>query len=629
MKNELNNNLSTVRNFLDVTNKLVLSQNRDLIKKIFLKNNKFFFDIISAYYPLNRDTIYKYSDKWNWRELASNEHINWDQNFIMDNFPQWEIEHNETWRNLSFNRNIPWTIDLIRNNLENWQFNPKYITPDQCLSSNPDVIKNLEIIDAFTEYWNWEMLSKSHAIPWTTELIDKYFEKWDWAELSANTSLPWSFHFIVKFAHKWQYKYLMRHLEDYVIVQHKEFVLNNFSHTSPEYKIMSMFEVSETELLKHKNKLSWRLLGLFGKAKWSSESLQKFGNKLGWDVLSSNQNLNWSSDLISEFEDKWVWPKLFDNEGITWTLDLIEKYKIKLGLGEYHDYWREILPDYHDEYEEENDENIEINNQYGEEYHENDDFEEYDEKNENEYEEIEETIKYYREYPGTAFCESKNIDLSLKLFHKYRNFLEDYYVLENNDSIKLSEKLEDWPNEKKRFSIEFWFYAHKTQNIPPELITEDSSYHIELLCSNKNFSWTEEIFKKFKYQCDIALLAKNPAFPWSLDILREVLDMNPPLDGKNLIKGLVINSYKDSHNDISLVEFKDKDGLLKTMEVYDFYSVGSELRILIEERNYETEYEVSKMGVYRLPSSPFIWEVIKLFVDDQLITEVLDILRDS
>ena len=48
------------------------------------------------------------------------------------------------------------------------------------------------------------ILSQNKFLPWSVELIERFTDKWEWTLLSSNGSLPWSLEFIEKFPRIWQ-----------------------------------------------------------------------------------------------------------------------------------------------------------------------------------------------------------------------------------------------------------------------------------------------------------------------------------------------------------------------------------------------------------------------------------------
>lgn len=76
------------------------------------------------------------------------------------------------WNELCLNENISWDIDLIK------VFHSK--VNFDCLSLNSKIKWTLELIEAFEEQWNWENLSGNPSLPWSLNLFKKYENKWQW-----------------------------------------------------------------------------------------------------------------------------------------------------------------------------------------------------------------------------------------------------------------------------------------------------------------------------------------------------------------------------------------------------------------------------------------------------------------
>ena len=52
------------------------------------------------------------------------------------------------------------------------------------------------LIQRYETSWDWELLSRSKALPWSLELIERFEDRWNWSKLSANEALPWSLELI-------------------------------------------------------------------------------------------------------------------------------------------------------------------------------------------------------------------------------------------------------------------------------------------------------------------------------------------------------------------------------------------------------------------------------------------------
>lgn len=80
--------------------------------------------------------------------------------------------------------------------------------------------------------WNWDILSRNEALPWSDTLIERYADRWDWegrltrpydfllrwkgafdrfpsnAGLTANRALPWTALLIERYAGRWKWAYI-------------------------------------------------------------------------------------------------------------------------------------------------------------------------------------------------------------------------------------------------------------------------------------------------------------------------------------------------------------------------------------------------------------------------------------
>lgn len=79
----------------------------------------------------------------------------------------------------------------------------------QFLAGNPAAISNLDNFEYFHDKCDvkekYIYLSSNHAAFWTEELIEKYSDEWDWNHLSENRGLPWTSEFLRKYRSKWHY----------------------------------------------------------------------------------------------------------------------------------------------------------------------------------------------------------------------------------------------------------------------------------------------------------------------------------------------------------------------------------------------------------------------------------------
>lgn len=118
---------------------------------------------LSSAIAWNETLLEKYKDKLNWKEVSRNNNILWTPSML-----------------LKFQKSINW-----------------WILSD---SANDSVLGNLEILEQFKIYFNWNILSRNTYLELSYELIDRFIDLWDWNELinRFNDEL-YSFDFLEKY----------------------------------------------------------------------------------------------------------------------------------------------------------------------------------------------------------------------------------------------------------------------------------------------------------------------------------------------------------------------------------------------------------------------------------------------
>lgn len=244
----------------------------DFIKKY---ESKIDFYILSSNESVkwNDELIDRYLGEWFIDDLGRNEGIHWDlrmfekylgeeylNNFYVNTNPMILSDFNlvekykekVVWFNVCSNPYLPWAE---KNLLEYWKEhldwlgicrnttlfkqNPTFyyehfetwITKEshyQFLSSNPFVDWNMNVINPFLCWWDWEDLSRNKGVPWNADLIDYYADHVCWGGwydtfitedecgntitpiptkdyrfgLLTNDSLPWSIRFLTRYESK-------------------------------------------------------------------------------------------------------------------------------------------------------------------------------------------------------------------------------------------------------------------------------------------------------------------------------------------------------------------------------------------------------------------------------------------
>jgi hypothetical protein len=85
--------------------------------------------------------------------------------------------------------------DLIESFSDYWDW--------KCLSENTSLPWSNELIERFVNHWDWWSLSANEVLPWSPILIERYEDYWKWYCLSRSAVLPWSLDLVVRFEHRW------------------------------------------------------------------------------------------------------------------------------------------------------------------------------------------------------------------------------------------------------------------------------------------------------------------------------------------------------------------------------------------------------------------------------------------
>jgi hypothetical protein len=152
------NNLLVTTKQIQITNKLIKTEERERLTQLCLRHPDFFVNIISRYYKITKKLLKQYEFEWNWYELSKNQTIDWSIELIEKFTDEWEIWGIKRWdwHELSNNKNLDW---------------------------------NIVFIEKYKDKWSWQQLSKNTELPWNEELIEKYKDKWSWERLHLNPSI--------------------------------------------------------------------------------------------------------------------------------------------------------------------------------------------------------------------------------------------------------------------------------------------------------------------------------------------------------------------------------------------------------------------------------------------------------
>ena len=211
----------------------------------------------------------------------------------------------------------------------------------------------VELLERYTDKWDWGLLSACAFLPWSDELVSRYADKWDWRRLSANEALLWSREFISENLDKLDWNtlndrtdldgnMLTETLESYV-VNTLGMSLRDYNHfvSSQEWLLVvadlgveSWFSALHDPRKKwplevieeHKDKWDWGMLSSTLFLDWSDVLIETYKDEWDWKELSLNKYLPWSDELIERYADKWDFDMLAENAALPWSLALVDKY---------------------------------------------------------------------------------------------------------------------------------------------------------------------------------------------------------------------------------------------------------------------------------------------------------------
>lgn len=369
------------------------------------------------------------------------------------------------WRKFSSMTNLPWSELFIAKYQDrwHWKFNNMSDFLDRGLSSNSAVVNSPEIVRAFKDRWDWEILSiqpYGKTLPWDIDLLSEFSDSIWWGFLSENENMDWNEDIIDEFSEKWiqTIHYLMGR------------PLQNVTREDSK----------------------WGGLSKNPALPWSIPFIDKYLNKWEWSTLSNNEGLPWSVELIDRYKDRWDWSRLSANRGIKWDEELIRNYKNKVDIFSLHGNKNVVwTSDMLDKY----------------------------------FKTV--TLKYYWGHiRWIGFCENENIPWTADLLEKYKKYLS-WGTLSDNPSLPWSEGLIkkfllDWNWESlSRSKAIPW----STEIIDAGLDSGQGYWHWRELSWNNSLPMSDStFFEKYLEYWDWGMLLYNESLPWSVDFLRKYED---------------------------------------------------------------------------------------------------------
>ncbi|MBI4931953.1 MAG: hypothetical protein HY841_14425 [Bacteroidetes bacterium] len=299
----------------------------DLQKKkhFFLKNENFFWDIVSFRYGFKHSQLRQYKTILKWDKIVSNESIEWSIEIVKE-FKEFLFREENIFE-LCCNESLPWTIEFLQRyeNLWSWEL----LAQNTCVMCNPTIRKYYysrlypyfedyldrcskdfnnvsaenqkfsdeverdaqefskhkelqfqypkEILNAQDTNWYW--LSHNILLPWSAALIEKYIDQWNWTALGRNESIPWDLELLKKFEHK-----------------------IDWTMDFPDAK--------------GKTATTGRSISYNMSIEWDSDILSTFRNRLDKFPISMFGNGKWNIDLVIQFNNFWDMDVLYLNKAV-------------------------------------------------------------------------------------------------------------------------------------------------------------------------------------------------------------------------------------------------------------------------------------------------------------------------
>ncbi|WP_152378326.1 hypothetical protein [Flavobacterium haoranii] len=239
-----------------------LTENAEL-KSVLLRKGMY-HHILAEKSSISKQDIEAYLDLWNWKELAENPKVDWND------------------------KNV---FELFRENGDGsiWSI----------LSEKAPIKSIKSVIQIYAEYWNWTILTERFDDNFIKEQIETF--DWDFEELSYKESkLVTSLLSNSKLREKdWDWNYLSKNLPD-------KFIEDRIEDFPWDFYVIteSKNEVFKNTFIKYRDKL---------------ETL--ISKNWNWQFISEEINLNFLHKNISGLASKVIWEtvlnRFFSNEGIT------------------------------------------------------------------------------------------------------------------------------------------------------------------------------------------------------------------------------------------------------------------------------------------------------------------------
>lgn len=240
----------------------------------------------------NESLIEKYSDKWNWDKISSNQKI-----FLSEKIIE-KFSHKLNFKAIS----------------ERYVINEGYLTNAEL---TPKLLKK------FKDSWDFTKLVQSSFLQLDFSVIELLKDKLDWTYLISNDKVFWTEYYIEKYE-----KYIFsvnENISNYDI--NRDLYLKKTKHTG-HFESNINVAWSEDIITKYKEKWQWNYLIKNPQIKFNIEQLNNYKEFIPWNIFFGHGNCNWDENIIEKYKiyDQNYYYGLVKNPHIIWNQFLFEKY---------------------------------------------------------------------------------------------------------------------------------------------------------------------------------------------------------------------------------------------------------------------------------------------------------------
>lgn len=490
------------------------------------------------------------------------------------------------------------------------------------------------LMDDKLTFWNWDIICDNPNINWTVDLIKKneddiYFlgenYEGEFVGIYKNLSVINNFEIIDYIIGKVDQSYchwffdFRNHLIFEQVIKKYESYFNE--------KPLS-FEVIEwpIEYVKKYSKfINWDYISRIGNL--NEDFIEIFKNEIKWEILSRNNTIAWNVKLIKRYENNWNWKNLMTNDGIKWSKKFVDSFYDKIDFNNSSIY-----------------SNINFNTDFIERFHTQINWEYASQFSKMKLDFIRKNKKLI---DWVYLSNNYKIKLNKKFIFEFQSRLY-WHLFKNNDNIKWDHDLlarfgefidfdtinEDYdPIEDLSNSIEFSEYNFYNKIYP--LTWYDLSSNSIATGRNyyKNYysiKWSEDLVYWFEDKLNWRNLSGNENLPWNLSFFEKYLDRwnwknlstNPKLPWTTAFIYKYENLWDwDALSENTFLPWSD--------ELVELFDNKWNFEYLSENKNVKWTLNLIQKYSEKLECSENLWHVIKPYVDNEIISETLEKIKNK